>query len=326
MSQDRDGGAEVDRPADMLGEGDRSENVYHRPVLVDVVTEVMGVITSGTVVDATFGGGGHASALRRELGHEVDIVGIDRDPEAHRQGSRAGFRVIAGDFGDLESLLAGAGVHDVTGVLFDFGVSSHQIDDPDRGFAYRHDGPLDMRMDPTQGTSAAALLQTVSEDELTEILRRYGEEPDARRIARAILAARPLETTGQLADVVAAASPRRRRGHPAKRVFQALRIVVNDELTSVGRGIDQALDLLSPGGRCVAISYHSLEDRIVKRRFAAGAAGCVCPPDLPVCACGKMPELELLFRKAVQPSAHEIAANPRARSARLRAVEKASAA
>jgi 16S rRNA (cytosine1402-N4)-methyltransferase len=301
---------------------------YHRPVMAEEVVELFRPIGEGVVVDATFGGGGHTERLRRELGGNVRIVAIDRDPKAEGNARALGVDFIPGDFGDLADLLDAKGIDEISGILFDFGVSSHQLDEAERGFSYRLDGPLDMRMDTRAGTMAAEIVNGLSWSELARIIRRFGEDPSADRIARAIVAARPIQGTLQLAEVVANAVPaavRRQPGHPARRTFQALRIAVNDELTSITAGLDAALERLSPGGRCVAISYHSLEDRIVKQRFAAGARGCVCPPELPVCACGASPELRILIKKALAPTAEEIQENPRARSARMRAVEKVAA-
>ena len=300
---------------------------YHIPVLVEQVVELLVPIREGIVVDATFGGGGHTRRLREALGGNVRLIGVDRDPAARSRAAGTGIQVLAGDFGDLDDLLDDAGIGDIHGLLFDFGISSRQVDDPERGFSYRYDGPLDMRMDPTRGISAADLVNSAGMEELTRILREYGEEPMAARIARTIVDRRPFHRTLELADVVSNSVPaaRRRAGHPARKTFQALRIAVNGELESIERGLDSGLERLAVGGRCVAISYHSLEDRIVKRRFTAGTAGCVCPPDLPACACGARPSLQLLTRKPIGPSEQEVAANPRARSARLRAVEKVAA-
>jgi 16S rRNA (cytosine1402-N4)-methyltransferase len=210
------------------------------------------------------------------------------------------------------------------GALFDLGVSSHQLDSPERGFSYRGAGPLDMRMGADSPETAADIVNGADRDELVRIIRRYGEERFAARIADAIVAARPVDDTARLADVIATAvpAPARRRGHPARRTFQALRIAVNDELEALAAGLDTAIDALAPGGRLVAISYHSLEDRLVKRRLAAGSRGCVCPPDLPECRCDATAELRLLTRKPVRPGLAETGGNPRARSALLRAAEK----
>ncbi len=306
---------------------ERDERDYHRPVLADQVVELFRPVLPGVVVDATFGGGGHTRSLLRAFGDRVRMIGIDRDPNAAPNAADLPVRFVAGDFRDLATHLDRIGVEDVRGVLFDFGVSSHQLDTPGRGFSYRTAGPLDMRMDPSSPLTAADIVNTWPVEDLIRILREWGEEPHAAQIARAIVAARPLSTTTELADVVAAAVPaaRRRRGHPARKTFQALRIATNDELAAIGEGVDAAIDVLEPGGRCVAISYHSLEDRIVKRRFRAGAGRCVCPPALPVCACGARPELRILTPKPLRPGAEEVASNPRARSARLRAAEKVAA-
>jgi 16S rRNA (cytosine1402-N4)-methyltransferase len=302
-------------------------NQYHRPVLAETVVDLLQPVGDGIVIDATFGGGGHTRRLLGALGGDVTLVGIDRDPRAQANGAELGITVLAGDFGDFDLLLDRAGIGAISGVLFDFGISSHQVDDPKRGFSYRQDGPLDMRMDPTSGQTAAELVNSAEPRELVRILRRFGEERDAERIVAAIVAERPFSRTVELAETVARAVPaaRRREGHPARKTFQALRIVVNHELDSVASGLDQAIARLSPGGRCVTIAYHSLEDRIVKQRFVEGARGCVCPPDLPVCGCGANPQLRLLTRKAIKPAPEEIDSNPRARSARLRAAEKVAA-
>jgi 16S rRNA (cytosine1402-N4)-methyltransferase len=238
-----------------------------------------------------------------------------------------GMTAVEGNFAHLRDLVAGVTTEPVSGVLFDFGVSSHQLDDPLRGFSYRKDGPLDMRMGSDAPHTAAEIVNEWPAARLADVIYRYGEEPLARQIARAIVAGRPYETTSQLSTVVAAVIPaaRRRAGHPARRTFQALRMAVNQELDAVESGIEQAIELLRPMGRVVAISYHSLEDRIVKRRFARGATGCVCPPDLPVCGCGKSAELRILTRKPIRPSAEEVESNNRARSAVLRAAEKVAA-
>ena len=298
---------------------------YHTPVLLKEVLELIGPTPEGVIVDATFGGGGHAKAMAASLPAHT-VIGVDRDPEARMNAGD--IRVLAGDFGELGSLLDTAGITQLSGALFDLGISSHQVDEPARGFSFHSNGPLDMRMDTDADLTAAEVVNTYSESDLARLIRQYGEDSQARRIARAIVAARPLETTGELVDVIANAVPAavRRAGHPARKTFQALRIEVNNELDSVATGVDAALERLVVGGRCVVISYHSLEDRIIKRRFAEGAAGCECPPDLPVCACGREPELRVLTRKPVVASDPEIAANPRARSAKLRVAEKAIAA
>jgi len=297
---------------------------YHRPVLVDEVVELLAPVLPGVVVDATFGGGGHTRRLLDEFGDDVTVIGIDRDPDAVANATGLAATVIQGNFAELEVLVRSVTAEPVRGVLFDFGVSSHQLEEAHRGFSYRLDGPLDMRMGPDAALAAHQIVNDHDEAELARIIRAYGEEPLARRIARAIVAARPIESTATLSTVIAEAMPaaRRRAGHPARRTFQAIRIAVNAELESIESGIDQAIDLVDPGGRVIAISYHSLEDRIVKTEFRERSKGCTCPPDLPVCGCGNTSEVRLLTRRAVRASAEEIAANNRARSAVLRAVEK----
>jgi 16S rRNA (cytosine1402-N4)-methyltransferase len=316
MSQDRD-----------KQDGDNGVRDFHRPVLEHEVAGLLAPVLPGVVVDATFGGGGHTRRLLDEFGESVKIVAIDRDPEALANAHALGVEAVQGNFADLDRLVAEAVDEPVSGVLFDFGVSSHQLDEPGRGFSYRADGPLDMRMGPDAPYSAAEIVNEWTADRLAEVIYRYGEEPLARQIARAIVAGRPYESTSQLSTVVAAVIPaaRRRAGHPARRTFQALRMAVNDELGAVEAGIDQAIEIVRPLGRVVAISYHSLEDRIVKRRFNRGATGCVCPPDLPVCGCGNSAELRVLTRKPIRPSLDEVEANNRARSAVLRAAEKVAA-
>jgi 16S rRNA (cytosine1402-N4)-methyltransferase len=300
---------------------------FHRPVLAQEVVDLLAPILPGVVVDATFGGGGHSRRLLDEFGEDVTVVAIDRDPEALANARELGVLAVQGNFAHLRDLVASATTEPISAVFFDFGVSSHHLDEPARGFSYRHQGPLDMRMGPDAAHTAAEIVNEWPEDRLAQIIRRFGEEPLARRIARAIVAARPLETTSQLSTVVAAALPaaRRRAGHPARRTFQAIRIAVNDELDAISEGLDQAIGLIRPSGRVLAISYHSLEDRIVKRRFNRGATGCTCPPELPVCGCGNSAELRILTRKPIRASAAEIEANNRARSAVLRAAEKVAA-
>ncbi|MFO7549437.1 MAG: 16S rRNA (cytosine(1402)-N(4))-methyltransferase RsmH [Acidimicrobiia bacterium] len=299
---------------------------YHRPVMADEVVALLRPVVEGVVVDATYGGGGHTKRVMEAMGERVRMIGIDRDPDAHREVVE-GVTFLAGDFRHLADLLDKAGIGDIAAVVFDFGVSGHQLDESRRGFSYRLSGPLDMRMDPAQALTADELVNSRAADELAGIIRRYGEEPSARRVAAAIVANRPIRDTVHLAEVVASAIPARdrRRGHPARKTFQALRIAVNDELSAVADGLEAGLERLRPGGRCVAIAYHSLEDRIVKRRFAAGATGCTCPPELPVCGCGTVAELKILTRSPMRPSRAEVDANPRARSARLRAAERVAA-
>jgi 16S rRNA (cytosine1402-N4)-methyltransferase len=302
----------------------------HLPVMQEEVTRLLTPVPDGVVLDATVGGGGHARALL-EAQPRLRVVGIDQDPSAvaGAQAALAEFgeraRVERARFDRFVEILDRLGVDRLSGALFDLGVSSPQFDRPERGFSYRSDAPLDMRMDPDAARTAADVVNRLSETELAKLFVANGEGRFARRIARAIVAARPLVTTSQLAEVVRAAIPaaaRRTGGHPARRVFQAVRIAVNDELAILPDTLDTALDRLAPGGRCVVLAYHSGEDRIVKDRFrAAATGGCVCPPGLP-CACGATPTVRLLFRGARRPTAREVAANPRAESARLRAVER----
>lgn len=328
----RPGGARSDS---LLVEGLRMSRAYeHSPAMAGEVVPLLATVPAGIFVDATVGGGGHASAvLAANAG--LELVGIDRDPAAVAAASAAlapwGLRakVVHGRFDRLDELVtATAAGRSVTGVLFDLGVSSAQLDVAERGFSYRSDAPLDMRMDRGQSTTAADVVNRWTSGELARIFAANGEVRYASRIAGAVVAARPLSSTAQLAGVVGAAvpAPGRRRGHPARRVFQALRIAVNEELDLLGPAIDAALDMLAPGGRCVVISYHSGEDRLVKERFRlAETGGCTCPPGLP-CVCGAEPVVRLLRRGAARPSPAELAANPRASSARLRAVEKLGAA
>ncbi len=293
--------------------------------MVDEVVALIAPVMPGVVVDATFGGGGHSRRLLDIFGDQVRIVAVDRDPEALANAESLGVTPVVGNFAEL-SLIVGSVLDEApAAVLFDFGVSSHQVDTPERGFSYRQDGPLDMRMGPDAPHSAHVIVNKWPEADLARIIRRFGEEPFARVIAAAITAARPIETTGQLSTVIAAAVPPRRAGHPARRTFQAIRIAVNGEIESVEKGLDQAIQLVRPGGRVVAISYHSLEDRATKTRFAQGATGCICPPGMPVCGCGRSAELRILTRKPIRASEAEIESNRRARSAVLRAAEKVAA-
>jgi 16S rRNA (cytosine1402-N4)-methyltransferase len=306
----------------------------HVPVLADEVRRLLAVQPGETVVDATFGAGGHAALLAADLKGEGRFVAIDRDPnvrpyfERFRRRAGVSARLLRGDFAVVLDQLAGNGFG-ADAILLDLGVSSMQLDRPERGFSYAVDAPLDMRMDPSAEVSARELVNEASERELQSIFRRYGEERYARQIAREIGRRRrqaPIERTGELVDAVRAAIPAPARfgdGHPAKRVFQALRIAVNDELGALERALPSALDLLRPSGRLAVISFHSLEDRIVKRFLRREERGCVCPPDFPVCVCGREPRLRALHRKAIKPTPAELAANPRAASARLRTARKA---
>ena len=298
-----------------------NQNAQHVAVMTEQVVDLLAPIGSGLVLDATFGAGGHARALIESI-PGVQILALDRDP--HVRCDVPNTKLVTANFGELSSVLATEGVDELAGAVFDLGLSSDQLDDPVRGFSYHKEGPLDMRMGPDAALDAASLINSASERELATIIRSYGEERMARRIAAAIVRSRPIENTTRLAEVVADAvpAPAGRRGHPARRTFQAIRIAVNDELESLRRGLDDAIAALRPGGRIVVISYHSLEDRITKQRLAMGAAGCVCPPDLPVCACDKVSELRLLTRRPLVPTDIEVAHNRRARSAKLRAAER----
>jgi len=310
----------------------------HTPVLLAEVTQHLSLHPGSIVVDCTLGGAGHARHFAALIAPTGILVGIDQDDSALEAASvalRLGQQtpaktiLLKGNFGDLDDLLVEAGVPYVDAVLMDLGVSSHQIDVPDRGFSFKADAPLDMRMDPGKQTlSAAEVIADYNEADLTRIFRDYGEERWASRIAAFITAARarrPIATTGELVDIIKAAIPasaRRSGGHPAKKVFQALRIEVNDELGALERGLEAAIRWLSPKGRIAVISYHSLEDRITKRIFSEAATGCTCPPDLPVCTCGNEPVVRIVTRRAVVPSADEVEENPRSRSAKLRVAEK----
>jgi 16S rRNA (cytosine1402-N4)-methyltransferase len=306
----------------------------HIPVLAEEVRELLAVQPGETVVDATFGAGGHARLLAQDLAGQGKLVAIDRDPGAKTYFDRfkaaAGVdvRFLRGDFAVVLTQLAANDVK-ADAILLDLGISSMQIDRPERGFAYATDAPLDMRMDPSSELSAAAIVNTWDEREIVTIFRRFGEERYAAPIARAIVrrrAERPFTRTGELVDTIKLAIPTPARfgeGHPAKRVFQALRIAVNDELGQLEAALPAALEMLRPGGRLAVISFHSLEDRMVKRFFAEQAKGCTCPPEFPVCVCGREPTLRLLTRKPVRPSKREADENPRSASARLRAAVRA---
>ena len=301
--------------------------IDHVPVLADEVRRLSAVRPGETVVDATFGAGGHAGLLAEDLRGQGRVIAVDRDPDVRpyfedfkrRHGSLQA-RLLRGEFSlVLEQLAANDVEADV--VLIDLGVSSMQLDRPERGFSYAHDAPLDMRMDPSAEVSAREIVNEWDERDLAQIFRRYGEERYARQIARAIVARRPLETTAELVDVIRSAIPAPARfgeGHPAKRVFQALRIAVNDELGALERALPAALEMLRPGGRLAVISFHSLEDRIVKNFLRDAERGCTCPPDFPVCVCGNEPVMRALSRKPIRPTAEEVARNPRSASARLR--------
>ncbi len=306
-----------------------STGFEHRPVMLDEITELFAMVPPGTVVDATLGGGGHSASLLRHH-PQIDVLGIDQDAEALDAASEAlsefapRVRTSHRRFDQLAEALDDHGVDEISGALFDLGVSSPQLDHADRGFSYRNEGPLDMRMDADQRWSAADVVNGYDERELADVIRRYGDERFARRIARAIVAARPLQSTTELAEVVTTAIPaaaRRTGGHPAKRTFQAIRIEVNGELEVLPSALDQAVEATRTGGRIAVLAYHSGEDRIVKERFAVAAGACECPPDLP-CVCGAVQTVRLVRGVPKRPSNAEREANRRAASARLRVVEK----
>jgi 16S rRNA (cytosine1402-N4)-methyltransferase len=311
----------------------------HLPVLVDEVMSTLAPAPGSLQIDATVGGGGHTERILEAIHPDGRLLGLDADGAAiarvdRRLRPRYGDRLVLrqANFREIGSVAPSAGFSAIDGCLFDLGLSSFQLADTERGFGIRAGGPLDMRFDTSRGVAAAELLATLDATELTALFRRYGEEPQAGRIARAIVEARkttPVTTAEELAALVervAPGAPRgRRRIHPATRVFQALRIAVNEELDALQEALAAAVELLRPGGRLVVLSYHSLEDRIVKRFFQAERRGCICPPELPVCVCGRNPRLRLVTRRSVTPSPAEVATNPRARSARLRAAERLAA-
>jgi 16S rRNA (cytosine1402-N4)-methyltransferase len=311
----------------------------HQPVLAEEVVTMLAPAPGSLQIDATLGGGGHTERILAATDPDGRLLGLDADGAAiarvqARLGPRFGARLELrqANFRELADVAPAAGFGAVDGCLFDLGLSSFQLAYADRGFGIRTGGPLDMRFDPSRGVAAAELLESLDAVELTALFRRYGEEPFAGRIARAIVEARrtaPVRTAEELAALIERVAPSRapgrRRVHPATRTFQALRIAVNKELEALETGLAAALDLLRPGGRLVVLSYHSLEDRIVKRFFQAERRGCTCPPEVPVCVCGRQPRLRLVTPKGIVPTPTEIAANPRARSARLRAAERLAA-
>lgn len=313
---------------------DMHEKDYgHKPVLLEECLEALAVKPDGTYVDGTLGRAGHAQAVLRRL-RAGRLIGIDRDlaaiDAARERLAEFGDRVtlVHGNFSELGDILQNLGIVGVDGMLFDLGVSSPQLDEPERGFSYMHDAPLDMRMDRTAPLDAGEVVNTWSYEELRRILFEYGEERYAPQIARAIVRRRedrPLQTTGELAELIRSAMPAaalREKQHPAKRSFQAIRIAVNGELDALPPMLEAAADHLVPGGRLAVITFHSLEDRIVKQKLRELATGCTCPPEFPVCVCGKKPKLKLVKRKPVTSGPAELEENPRARSAKLRAAER----
>ncbi len=308
----------------------------HVPVLAEAAIELLACSPGKVVVDATVGGGGHAELILERIGQSGRLTGIDWDQRAlelahERLGSRPNLILVRENFRNLTATLKRLGLTEIDALLLDLGLSSFQIEEATRGFSFRAEGPLDMRMDMRLSITAADIINTYSEKEIILILREFGEEPNARRIARAITrerSRRTVRTTTELADIVRKCvpkKPRRARTDPATRTFQALRIRVNSELENLKTVLEDGIQFLKPGGRICVISFHSLEDRIAKRAFARAARGCICPPEAPQCICGKRPNLRILTAKPIRPSSEEIAANPRCRSARLRAAERITA-
>jgi 16S rRNA (cytosine1402-N4)-methyltransferase len=311
-----------------------ADGARHQPVLRDEAAAALAARPGGRYLDGTFGGGGHARAILAASAPDGRLLALDADPaaiaRAHTLAAEPGvgdrLTAVQGNFADLAEIARDAAFTPLDGILLDLGLSSYQLDEPERGFAFRFDAPLDMRFDPERGQPAADLVNALPEDALADLLWRYGEERRSRAIARAIVAERtraPIETTGRLASVIERAAGGRRGGiHPATRSFQALRIATNDELGALKRGLEGAVASLAPGGRLVVISFHSLEDRIVKRFIDHERASCLCPPEAPVCVCGHVPRLTRVGRGAIRPTPEEIAANPRSRSAVMRVAER----
>lgn len=302
---------------------------YHRPVLLEQTLDALSVRPDGTYLDGTAGGGGHSHAIASRL-TSGRLIALDQDPDAIAQAGKRleglPATLVQTNFRFMNDALDKLGVDKVDGILLDIGVSSHQLDAPERGFSYHHDAPLDMRMSQS-GTTAADLVATLTEKELADIFYRFGEEKFSRPIARAIVRQRDklsIMTTLQLAELISSAVPAaaRRDGHPARRVFQALRIAVNSELDCLSEALDVAFDRLTVGGRLAVITFHSLEDAIVKNRFAVWRQGCICPKEFPVCVCGRTAAAELVLKKPATATEDELVENPRSRSAKLRCVEK----
>lgn len=301
---------------------------HHIPVLFNETIDSLNIVPGGVYVDCTAGGGGHSSAILERLG-EGRLIAVDRDPEAiatlgARFSGDPRVTLVHDNFFNIKAILSSLGIEQVNGVLADLGVSSHQLDEPARGFSFHHDAPLDMRMS-LEGMSAADAVNDLPQHELQRIIYEYGEEKFAPAISRAIVRAREqkrIETTLELAEIIKSAMPAaaKRDGHPARRTFQAIRIYINGELDGLSQAVTDMFDCLDKGGRVSIITFHSLEDRIVKQAFAPLAKGCICPRNFPVCVCGRVPQAKVL--KAVAPSEAEMAENPRSRSARLRTAEK----
>lgn len=302
----------------------------HFSVMLDECINGLDIKPNGIYIDGTCGGAGHSKEIAKRLTEGGMLIGIDRDPDAVAAASERlapyNAKVLKGNFSDMKALAAGEGISEVDGILLDLGVSSYQLDTLERGFSYHGDAPLDMRMS-REGISAKDIVNTYSYEELSRILWEYGEEKFSRRIADNIVKQRenaPIETTGQLADIVCSSYPAkfRREKNPCKKTFQAIRIAVNCELDELDRALDDGFDMLKIGGRFCIITFHSLEDRIVKQRFASFCTGCTCPPDFPQCVCGKKPRGKLVNRKPIEASEEELAVNNRSHSAKLRIIEK----
>lgn len=306
----------------------------HKSVLLEETVDSLNVRPEGIYVDGTLGGGGHALEICRRLGEGGRLIGIDQDSDAveaacaRLRDYKDKVTVVKSNYEDIRSVLDGLGIQGVDGICLDLGVSSYQLDNPERGFTYREDAPLDMRMDREQELTAASVVNDYSQSELCRVIRDYGEERFAANIARHIAAARDkkrIETTGELIEIIKAAIPMKARavgGHPAKRTFQAVRIEVNRELEVLENTVDTMIDLLNPGGRLCIITFHSLEDRIVKNRFRNNENPCICPPDFPVCVCGKKSKGHVVTRKPVLPTQAEIQENKRSKSSKLRVFER----
>ena len=306
----------------------------HAPVMPDECIENLAIKADGTYADGTIGGGGHSSLICRKLSSGGTLIGIDRDQDAlDAAGKRleeysCRKELVKSNYADIKNVLSSLGIDSINGALLDLGVSSFQLDNPERGFSYMQDAPLDMRMDKSDRFTAYDVVNTYSEKELTAVIRKYGEERWASRISAFIVRERskaPVERTGQLVDIIKGAIPagaRRDGPHPAKRTFQAIRIEVNDELGKLRGAVNDFMDVLAPGGRLCIITFHSLEDRIVKEAFNERANPCTCPPELPVCVCGKVADIDRITRKPIVPGEEELNSNPRSRSAKLRVIQK----
>ncbi len=303
---------------------------YHMPVLLNETLEQLNIKQNGIYVDCTLGGGGHSIEIARQLGENGRLIGIDRDIAAINAATKrlegyGSFTPVHDNYSNIISILQGLGIHKVDGILMDLGVSSHQLDEKDRGFTYMEDAPLDMRMDTNQPFSAYDVVNQYSMDELFRIIKEYGEERWAKRISKFIVENRPVKTTGELVEIIKRAIPaaaRRTGPHPAKRTFQAIRIEVNKELELLEQSVLDAVECLKPNGRLCIITFHSLEDRIVKNTYRKLNQPCTCPKEFPVCTCGKEPVVDLITRKPIMASESELEINPRSRSAKLRTCEK----